>query len=51
MNSASYRKPLVSWSLGRPKDLAGAVVYLASQDAGFVGSELFVVDGAIAVHA
>ena len=37
--------------LGRPEDLAGAVVYLASEDAGFVGSELFVVDGAIAVHA
>ena len=37
--------------LGKPEDLQGALVYLVSDDAGFVDSELFVVDGAIAVHA
>ena len=37
--------------LGKPEDLQGALVYIVSDDAGFVDSELFVVDGAIAVHA
>jgi len=37
--------------LGTPEDLAGAVVYLCSDHAGFVDSELVLVDGAIAVHA
>ena len=37
--------------LGRAEDLAGAVVYLASDEAGFVDSEVVVVDGAISVHA
>ena len=36
--------------LGRSEDLAGALVYLASDEAGFVASELLVVDGAISVH-
>lgn len=37
--------------LGQAKDLQGAVVYLASDEAGFVDSEVVVVDGAISVHA
>lgn len=37
--------------LGTPEDLKGAVVYLCSDHAGFVDSELVLVDGAIAIHA
>jgi 2-dehydro-3-deoxy-D-gluconate 5-dehydrogenase len=37
--------------LGQPEDLQAAVVYLASDEAEFVKSELVVVDGAIAIHA
>lgn len=37
--------------LGRPEDLQGALVYLVSNEAGFTDAELFMVDGAIAVHA
>lgn len=37
--------------LGRPEDLQGALIYLCSDHAGFVDSEVFMVDGAIAVHA
>jgi len=37
--------------LGQAKDLQGAVVYLASDEAAFVDSEVVVVDGAISVHA
>ncbi|MEZ4502140.1 MAG: SDR family oxidoreductase [Dehalococcoidia bacterium] len=37
--------------LGTPADLQGPLIYLCSDDAGFVDSETFVVDGAIQVHA
>ena len=37
--------------LGTPDDLAGALVYLVSDEAGFVDSEMVMVDGAIAIHA
>jgi NAD(P)-dependent dehydrogenase (short-subunit alcohol dehydrogenase family) len=37
--------------LGQATDLQGAVVYLASDAARFVDSEVLVVDGAISVHA
>ena len=37
--------------LGQATDLQGAVVYLASDEAAFVDSEVVVVDGAISVHA
>jgi len=37
--------------LGRAMDLQGTVVYLASDEAAFVDSEVVVVDGAISVHA
>lgn len=37
--------------LGTSEDLAGALVYLCSDHAGFVDSELILVDGAIAIHA
>jgi gluconate 5-dehydrogenase len=37
--------------LGNPRDLQGAVVYLASDRTDFVNGELIVVDGAIAIHA
>lgn len=37
--------------LGRPADLQGPLIYLCSDLAGFVDSEVFVVDGAIQVHA
>ena len=37
--------------LGRPEDLQGALVYLASDESAFVDSEMLVVDGAIANHA
>ena len=36
--------------LGKPEDIQGAVVYLASEDAGFVDAEVFVIDGAIVAH-
>ena len=36
--------------LGEGPDLQGALVYLASDEAGFVASELLVVDGAISAH-
>lgn len=36
--------------LGDGSDLQGALVYLASDEAGFVASELIVVDGAITAH-
>ena len=36
--------------LGRGEDLQGALVYLVSDEAAFVASELLVVDGAISVH-
>ncbi|MSQ41522.1 MAG: SDR family oxidoreductase [Dehalococcoidia bacterium] len=35
---------------GKPEDLQGALVYLASAEAGFVLSELLVVDGALQPH-
>lgn len=37
--------------LGAPEDLQGALVYLVSDEAGFVTSEVLVVDGAIQTHA
>ncbi len=37
--------------LGKPEDLQGALVYLCSEEAGFTNAEVFMVDGAIAVHA
>lgn len=37
--------------LGRSDDVQGALVYLVSDEAAFVTSELLVVDGAISVHA
>jgi NAD(P)-dependent dehydrogenase (short-subunit alcohol dehydrogenase family) len=37
--------------LGKPADLQGPLIYLCSDLAGFVDSEVFVVDGAIQVHA
>ena len=37
--------------LGRPEDLQGALVYLCSDAAAFMGSEMVTVDGAIQVHA
>ena len=37
--------------LGRPEDLRGAVVYLASDEADYVNAELLVVDGSIVNHA
>ncbi len=37
--------------LGRPEDLQGALVYLVSNEAAFVDSEVVVVDGAISNHA
>lgn len=37
--------------LGKPSDLQGPLIYLCSDLAGFVDSEVFVVDGAIQVHA
>ncbi len=37
--------------LGRAADLQGALIYLCSQHAGFVDSAVFLVDGAIAIHA
>ena len=37
--------------LGTPEDLQGVLVYLVSDEAAFVDSELIVVDGAIQTHA
>jgi gluconate 5-dehydrogenase len=37
--------------LGQAADLQGALVYLVSDEAGFIDSEVVVVDGAISVHA
>ena len=37
--------------LGKPEDLQGALIYLVSNEAGFTDAEVFVVDGAMAVHA
>ncbi|MEX2230293.1 MAG: SDR family oxidoreductase [Dehalococcoidia bacterium] len=37
--------------LGRPSDLQGALLYLVSDEAGFVQAETITVDGAIAIHA
>ena len=37
--------------LGKVADLQGPLIYLCSDHAGFVDSEVFVVDGAIQVHA
>ena len=35
---------------GTTEDLKGVVVYLASDEAGFVNAELFTVDGAMQTH-
>lgn len=37
--------------LGRPDDIAGAVAYLASDDAGFVTGHVLAVDGGLSAHA
>jgi NAD(P)-dependent dehydrogenase (short-subunit alcohol dehydrogenase family) len=37
--------------LGTPEDLQGALIYLVSDEASFVTSEMLVVDGAIQIHA
>lgn len=37
--------------LGRPADLQGALLYLVSDEAGFMQAETIMVDGAIALHA
>ncbi len=37
--------------LGTPEDLQGALIYLVCNEASFTTAEVFVVDGAIAVHA
>jgi 2-dehydro-3-deoxy-D-gluconate 5-dehydrogenase len=37
--------------LGKPSDLQGALLYLVSDEAGFVMAETITVDGAIAIHA
>jgi len=37
--------------LGKPEDLQGALVYLVCNEASFTDAEIFMVDGAIAVHA
>ena len=37
--------------LGKPEDLQGALVYLVSDEAAFTDSEVFVLDGAIQIHA
>jgi NAD(P)-dependent dehydrogenase (short-subunit alcohol dehydrogenase family) len=37
--------------LGKPEDLQGALVYLVCNEASFTDAEVFMVDGAIAVHA
>ena len=37
--------------LGRPEDLRGAVVYIASDEADYINAELMVVDGSIVNHA
>jgi len=37
--------------LGQPADLAGALLYLVSDDAAYVNAEVLLVDGGVAVHA
>ena len=37
--------------LGQPADLAGALLYLVSDDAAYVNAEVLPVDGGVAVHA
>lgn len=37
--------------LGKPEDLQGALVYLVCNEASYTDAEIFMVDGAIAVHA
>ncbi len=54
-NDEAARAALERWiplrRLGKPEDLQGALVYLVSNEAGFTNAEVFMVDGAIAVHA
>ena len=37
--------------LGKPEDLQGALIYLASDEAAFINAEVLTVDGALQVHA
>ena len=54
-NDETAHAALLRWipvaRLGQPEDVQGALVYLASNEAGFMNGEVFMVDGALAVHA
>jgi NAD(P)-dependent dehydrogenase (short-subunit alcohol dehydrogenase family) len=49
--NAILQKTIPARRTGTTDDLKGIVVYLASDEAGFVNAELFTVDGAIQTHA
>jgi hypothetical protein len=50
-NPAAAERAILEWQAwpeaGRPEDVAGVVVFLASADAGFITGETIVVDGGL----
>jgi NAD(P)-dependent dehydrogenase (short-subunit alcohol dehydrogenase family) len=49
--SAVLERYIPARRLGQPADLAGALLYLVSDDAAYLNAEVLLVDGGVAVHA
>ena len=48
--TAAYLQRIPAGRLGRPEEVAAAVAYLVSEDAGYVNGQTLVVDGGLVMH-
>jgi 2-hydroxycyclohexanecarboxyl-CoA dehydrogenase len=46
----AYRRAVPMGRLGQPEDIAGAIVFLASEDAGFITGQVLSVSGGLTMH-